>query len=187
MLMGKFCEEFVGMLQGFDDLMGINDSPAPAVIQTGDLVFISETIEGSGFIGIVDEGDGKPTCQRVYIEGDTVKLCTMTHFSDVREVPRDTVKICGRVTGFYRKLEDTPLPADGLEDTPLYKAISKVRPGGFDIKWGEIQTIKERNRGYPFGCILDGFLYGFLKGQRAERARVKKKGMKQHGEAQSQR
>lgn len=175
MLMGKFCGEFLDMLKSFDDLMGVNDSPAPAIVQTGDLVFVTKSIEGSGFIGIVDEGDGKPTYQRVYIEGDSVKLCTMTRFSDVREVLRNTVKICGRVTGFYRKLEDTPLPADGLEDTPLYKAISKVRPGGFDMKWGEMQTIKERNRGCPFGCISDAFRYGFMKGQRAAETEARKR------------
>ncbi|MEG1564430.1 MAG: hypothetical protein RR365_12005, partial [Bacteroides sp.] len=173
-LVGKYSGEFLNMLKSFDDLGGAANSAASAIIQTGDLVFISETIEGSGFIGIVDEGDGKATYQRVYIDGDTVKLCTLTHAAGIHEVSRNTIKIRGRVTGFYRKLDDVPLPDDRLENTTLFKKIDAVHTGRYDASWAETVAIMEKNHHEPLGCIFDAFRYGFLKGQRAEKAKAKK-------------
>ena len=58
----------------------------------------------------------------------------------------------------------------------LIECIHSVKPGRFDANMAALNVIKDYNDSGVWKCMHDAFLFGFLKGQRAERARVKKAG-----------
>lgn len=65
----------------------------------------------------------------------------------------------------------------------LLEAIYKVDTGRYKLELEEVQTIAEEYGGDPYGGIVAGYRYGFLKGRRAERADARKKArreMEQH-------
>lgn len=65
----------------------------------------------------------------------------------------------------------------------LLEAIYKVDTGRYKLELEEAHTIAERYEGDPYGGIVAGYRYGFLKGRRAERADARKKArreMEQH-------
>lgn len=52
--------------------------------------------------------------------------------------------------------------------------ISKVKPGNYCLSYGEMKVLMEKNKGSLWDISYDFFKAGFLKGQRAEKARRKK-------------
>lgn len=56
--------------------------------------------------------------------------------------------------------------------------IMSVSAGNFDLMPADIKAILEEVRKDASGGIILAFNYGFLRGQRAEKARAKKKAVK---------
>lgn len=58
--------------------------------------------------------------------------------------------------------------------TDIYKIINGVSPGNYGMTVGEFNAIHQKTNGKTFDSMYDAFLYGFVKGQRAEKARQRK-------------
>lgn len=55
------------------------------------------------------------------------------------------------------------------------KALTKsVEPGNYDARVRDFHAIRDANNGLLFECMSDAFLFGFLKGQRSEKARIER-------------
>ena len=174
MFFGKGYDTFLEVLRCFDQLSTISNAKGHIVVQNGDLAFIKHSDPGGeGFIGYIDTPDKKNIFQRVYRNGDKIITCCETNFDDVQEYHKEEVTIKGKVVGLFRWLEDEPNLLD-YKDHPVFKAIENPRCGNYSMTMGELVAIADKNKRYPFECIGDAFNYGFVKGQRAEKARSKR-------------
>lgn len=56
----------------------------------------------------------------------------------------------------------------------FFKSIESTNVGNYYLKGGELDAIFLKNKGTWLGLLYDGFRAGFLRGQRAEKARQKR-------------
>lgn len=54
-----------------------------------------------------------------------------------------------------------------MDKEKFIKKVRSVNPGNYWINFPELIAIVEANSNQAVDCTVDGFLYGFLKGQRA--------------------
>lgn len=166
---------FFEMLNSIDDLSTCGTSRPTDEVRAGDLTFIdTQDLEGDGFIYVVKvKGAAKSIYQRIYRTDSAITLCCPTDGDITSTHPLEDVTIRGKVTGIYRKLPALPM-VDLQEHTHMMELIKAVDTGNYCMRVGEMNAIRTRNMGGAFGCICDAFRWGFLKGQRAEKARAKK-------------
>lgn len=173
-------KKFFEMLRSFTGLITVGEfNHRYGEIRTKDLTFIDENdLEGDGFIYLTktkdEKGGGTSYYQRVYRTGDTITFCDPTDGEATGTYPIEDVEIKGKVTGIYRPLPAVPM-VDVGKHSRLFESIHNVKcPERYDMKWGEMEAVRAKNKGGALSCIMDAFLYGFLKGQRSEKARIKK-------------
>lgn len=58
------------------------------------------------------------------------------------------------------------------------KEITSKSRGGYELELGELQSILEAADGSSFNAVYYAYAYGFLRGQRAEKAIRRKKNTK---------
>lgn len=63
-----------------------------------------------------------------------------------------------------------------MDTQKIYEQIDMVDTGRYALRKSEALAIHEKNQGACFEVMVDAFRYGFLKGQWAAKAEMKKKG-----------
>lgn len=167
---------FFKMIKSIDDFGSVGSGVSYGEVRPGDLTFIdTSSLEGDGFVYLVKvKDDKKATYHRVYWTDETITLCCPTDGEIKGAYPAADVEIRGRVTGVYRELPAAPM-VDIEQHSRMFESIKKTDCGAYQLTWGEIEAIRAREKGGPAACIMDAFRWGFLKGQRSEKARAKKK------------
>lgn len=185
MYQSSVLKRFFGMLQAFDDLDGVTGTRGRDEIRENDVVFIdTKAADYEGHICITKvTGEGKSHYQRVYMNGETITLCCPTDGDITGVYALKDVTIEGKVTGVYRPLPSVEM-VDLAEHSKMFESIKRVQAGGYDIRPSEIRAIATKNGGGNWGCISDAFEWGFIKGERAAKARAKERRAREHGKAQ---
>ena len=58
-----------------------------------------------------------------------------------------------------------------MNNDKLFELIDHVNPGAYNMTTSELLAILSRRAGEPCLAVLDAFRCGFVKGQRAEKAK----------------
>ena len=74
-----------------------------------------------------------------------------------------------------RRIEEEKIDQEFLNSHSTFlRNIENTEPGRYCLTYGEMQALYVKSQGSLFDIAYDGFRAGFLKGQRAEKARQKR-------------